>query len=178
MALVLDLNIIAVVLCGAMIGTFGFLVVSIVVAFFDPPKGYGWLRCSICAAGVIFSSAMSLFLYVATSFWRGGQLLMGSELSELRIGMAILSIPMVVGLLAAVGTKHQLVRRTGNLVVYGISPVVLVLVIADGPGGTIRDLTPWILTATVAEMIAWGVLVIAGRGGPSPERRPVRLNKA
>jgi hypothetical protein len=152
---------------GMLILAFGFLVVSILMAFAGHPKAYDWLRRSVFATGALCSIVSGVLYTHVTFFWKGS--LSGSEYLELRLGLAVISIPMIVGLFGGIGTKTWLIRKSGNLLVFWIHPAVFVVALASDPGMALRGFLPWIGAGVIGTMIAWGNLVLAGgRGAALP----------
>ncbi|MES2924661.1 MAG: hypothetical protein V4819_24120 [Verrucomicrobiota bacterium] len=146
---------------------FALLIVSILMALFGFKHAYSALRVSLVfGAGFLGISLVSKTVFntlMANAFSQ----LSRNEFVFFATAIAIFSIPVIVGILAAIGPKYSYVRMMGRIVLYGISPALVIWAAITQQIRWESPKTFWILSYVVSSAICWEILTRARSQRPN-----------
>jgi len=134
------------------------LIGTIVLTSIQRPRLYQLLRCGMTTAGFALSTFLLAIWIIFSILFEST--LSSAEIQTLWIGIACYSIPMSMGVIAAIGPKYPVILWMGRFIMCIVTPFAAAWV-AKIPAFDTHGAEPvfWLLLYIVVTTIWWEVLI-------------------
>ncbi len=144
-------------LSGAILSV-GALIFTIIFTWVRRPRGYQLLRYSLTTVGFSLSTWM-IFVWIFINTFMT-YFMDVDRLRNIWIGIGVFLIPMILGMLAAIGPRFAFVMGAGRIVVYVLTPIAITwLRLTKGFSSSNQEETFWLISYAIVAALWWEVLI-------------------
>lgn len=150
-----------IVISGAILSQ-GSLIFLIIFTSIRRPRAYQFFRYSLTTVGFSLSTSMIFCWMLFNTLFKSS--LDANQLRILWTGVACFSIPMVLGVLAAFGTRFPFVKWMGRFVNCLLTPIAVawILLSKKFPTSNGEEIS-WFIIYTIAAALWWELLIVWDR---------------